>query len=169
MTDSALGLLGVDLDTVYASAGDLPIEQGVEAETRNGRAILAVAVSNQATGSLVVIQLASAEASASVQAVLASTGNCTTGRLAVAQTSVNSGQYAWYHTEINKEGRILGANACAPNVQLYVTTTGGVVDDATVSVGQIQGLFVKATASAGNTLLPCVAANLGIVQNAGVN
>src|SRR3990167_1071067 len=170
MTDSALNLLGVDLDVTYTSTDQLPaaVEVGTEVVPRNGRAILAKAVSGTPQFSLVVIELASAQASTSCHALLASTGNCTNGRLAIAQTSVGSAEWGWFHTEINKEGRVNAATACQPNVRLYVTTTGGVVDDATVSAGPIQGLFIKTSATSASAP-PCVANNMVVVQNAGGN
>jgi hypothetical protein len=168
MADTALHLLGVDLDNVYTSAGELPHAQGVEVVTQNGRAILARAASGVAQFSLVVLAPSSANASASTVALLGSTGNATQGRLAIAQTSVTSAGYGWFHTEINRDGKVLALDACLPNVRLYTTATGGAVDDATVSAGPIQGLFIKATAS-GTTAIPCVANNMVIVQNAAIN
>lgn len=141
MTDSALNQLGVDLDNTYTSAGELPFAQGEPIATKNGRAILGRAVSGIATYSLVVYAPSSAAASASVDIQLASATNVSGALLAVAQTSIASGNYGWVHIEAHKEGRIR-CGAAEVGVPLYLTTTGGQVDDAVTSGKALQGLWI---------------------------
>lgn len=148
--DSALGVLGVDLDANDASALH---DQGVEVATQDGRAVYAKAAAATPAGSLCTIAPSSATATLSVVATLVSTGNVNSapGFLAVNQVSVATGQYGWFYTEINRDGVVRVATGCEPWVPLYVTTTGGVVDDATVSAGRIEGLRVLESAASAST------------------
>lgn len=163
MADSALYLLGVDLDETYSSAGELPHAQGTEVATQDGKAVLAFAASTVATGSIVVLSPASASATASCVALLLSAGNDRDGRLAIAQTSVASARYGWFHTEKNKDGHVLASAGCSPaTVRVYVNDTG-IVDDATVS-SAIDGLFIQSTASAAAEVVAATWANLHISE-----
>ena len=141
MTDSAVGVLGVDLDNTYSSAGALPFAQGEPVATKNGRAILGRAVSGIAQYSLVAYAPSSAGASASVDVFLASAANVSGTLLAVAQTSVNSAEYGWFHIESHKEGRIR-CGVAETGVPLFLTTTGGQIDDALVSGKALAGLWI---------------------------
>lgn len=141
MTDSALNQLGVDLDNTYTSAGELPYAQGEPVATKNGKAILGRATSGIAQYSLVVYAPSSAAASASVDIKLASATNVSGALLAVAQTSIASAQYGWVHIECHKEGRVRCAVA-ETGVPLFLTTTGGQVDDAVTSGKALQGLWI---------------------------
>ena len=60
-------------------------------------------------------------------------------RVAWAQTSVPSGNFAWLQAGGSFRANLL-AN-CAPNVPLYTTGTAGALDDATVSGGLIGGVI----------------------------
>lgn len=149
MTDSAY-VLGVNLTQTYSSAGDLPFSQGEEVLTKNGRALLARAVSGTPTGSLVVYTPASSQASASVDIFLASVANISGKLVAVAMTSIASAEYGWVHTECNKEGKV----NCGPaetGVPLFLTTTGGRVDDAVTSGKALTGLHILASVASAST------------------
>lgn len=150
MTDSALGSLGVDLDNTYTSAGELPFAQGEPVRTKNGVAFLGRAVSGIAAGSLVVYQPASAQASASVDLFLASVANVSGKLLGVAMTSIASAQYGWVHTECQKEGKVRCAVA-ETGVPLFLTTTGGLVDDAVTSGKALTGLHILASVASAST------------------
>ena len=165
MVDSALNQLGVDLDRVDTSA---QYDQGTEVNTRNGKAVYVRAASAIAQFDFVVYAPASAAASTSVDAFPASTGNVGGKSFAVAQTSIASGSFGWVHTALHKEGRVKTAAACQPNVQLYTTGTGGVLDDATVSAGVIVGIEVL-TSAASASAPPCKASNIALVRNAAIN
>jgi hypothetical protein len=131
--DSALHVLGVDLDANDASAQH---DQGIEVVTQDGRAIYAKAAAN-------------AGATVSGIATLQSTGTINTaGVWAVAQASVSSGNFGWFYTEGRRDCVLRVAAACQPNVPLYTTGTAGVVDDATVSTAGLMNLRILTSASA---------------------
>ena len=146
--DSALGVLGVDLDRVDTSALH---EQGARIDTQNGRAVYAKAIASTGVGSLVLVAPSSAGAAVSVQATLVSTANVNSapGFLAFSNASIAAASYGWFYTEGNRDVRVKVAAAAAPLVPLYTTGTGGVLDDATVSTGRIQGVRILEAASAG--------------------
>lgn len=150
MTDSALGLLGVDLDNVYTSAGELPYPQGEPVRTKNGAAVLVKAGSAIAQYNLVAYSPSSAAASASVVAFPASLNNVSGKLFAVAQTSIASGSYGWVHTECEKEGRI-NAGVAETNVPLYLNNTAGLVDDAAVSGKALQNLWILASVASASS------------------
>lgn len=163
MADHPLNLLGVDLSATYTSAGELPHAQGIAVATKDGKAVLALAASGTARGSIVVLAPSSASAEASCVALLLSAGNDRDGRLAIAQTSVASAQYGWFHTEKNKDGRVLASAGVSPaTVRVYVNDTG-IVDDATVS-SAIDGLFIQSTASAASEVVAATWAGLHISE-----
>ncbi len=144
--DSALHVLGVDLDANDASAQH---DQGIEVVTQDGRAIYAKAASHCVPGHLVKVAPSSAGATVSVLATLQSTGTINTaGVWAVAQASVSSGNFGWFYTEGRRDCVVKVAAGCQPNVQLYTTTTGGVVDDATVSTAGLMNIRILTSASA---------------------
>jgi hypothetical protein len=149
MTDSAY-VLGVAITQTYVSAGDLPFAQGEEVRSKNGAVILGRAVSGIATGSLVCYTPSSSTASASVDLFLASVANATGKLFAVALTSINSAEYGWVHTECNKEGKVRSGVA-ETGVPLFLTTTGGLVDDAVTSGKALTGLFILASVASAST------------------
>lgn len=152
-SDSAIGLLGVNLDANDASAGVQGIAQGTEVITNHGKAVYAMAAGNSPGGSLCTVAPPSAAASASVVATLVSTGNVNSapGFLAVNQVDVSASRLGWFYTEIRRSGKVRVAADCQPFVPLYTTTTGGVVDDAVVSAGRIEGLRVLASAASASS------------------
>ena len=149
MSDSALGLLGVDLDNVYASAEDLPHAQGIPVDTAYGQAVLVKAGSAIAQYNLVVYAPSSAAASASIEAFPASLTNVSGRLFAVAQTSIAKGSYGWVHTEMNKSGRIT-CNVAETGVPLYLVGTGGHVDDAATSGKALQNLWILESVGSGS-------------------
>src|SRR5690349_1677163 len=66
------------------------------------------------------------------------TNSATSKRIAVAQTSIASSYFGW--VQVGGKGLVTLAANCAPNVPLYTTATGGVLDDAVVSGGLVIGL-----------------------------
>lgn len=144
--DTAIGVLGVDLDANDVSAQH---DQGLKVDTLDGKAIYAKAAANTPAFSFCKIIPSSAAASASVEAVLVSTGNfqSATGVLGINQADVSANQFGWFYTEGRRSVRVRVAIACEPFVPLYTTGTGGVVDDAVVSTGRIEGLQVLTSAA----------------------
>ena len=164
MTDSALGLLGVDLDQTYSASaagnGELPYAQGERVRTKNGEAVLVKAGIAIPQYSLVMFGPSSAAASASTVCVLASLTNATSGRLyAVAQTSIALSEYGWVHTESNKEGRIL-CNTAETGVPLFLLGSGGQVDDAVTSGKALTNLFILASVAASVSAPPAIWSNI---------
>lgn len=145
-SDTAIGVLGVDLDANDVSALQ---DQGLAVRTLDGKAIYAKAAANSPAYSLCKIIPSSAAASVSVEAVLVSTGNLysAAGILAINQADVSASQYGWFYTEGRRSVRVRVAVACEPFVPLYTTGTAGVVDDAVVSAGRIEGLQVLTSAA----------------------
>lgn len=63
-----------------------------------------------------------------------------------AQTSIASGYYGWVVRMGNKI-TINVADDCAAGARLFTTSTGGVLDDATVSEGHVVGIQLTTTSS----------------------
>jgi hypothetical protein len=141
MTDHALGLLGVDLDAVYTSVGELPHAQGIPVNTANGRVVLVKAGSAITQFALCVYAPSSAGASVSVDAFMASLTNVTSRLFAVAQTSIAMSSYGWLHIDCHKEGRVL-CNTAETGVPLFLLGSAGQVDDAVVSGKALEGLII---------------------------
>lgn len=163
--DSAIGVLGVDLDRADVSSEHYA---GLEVNTQHGRAIYARALAAAVPeGSLVGIAPSSAGATLSVVATLVSTGNLLNAQtLAISNTSVAVSSYGWFYTQSrNPNGvELRVATGCEPNVKLYTTATGGVVDDATISTGFLVGLTVLASAASASTV-PAVFHNIAAGYN----
>ena len=164
MTDSALGLLGVDLDQTYSASaagnGDLPYAQGEAVRTKNGEAVLVKAGIAIPQYSLVRYAPSSANASASTICVLASLTNATAGGLyAVAQTSIAVSEYGWVHSECQKEGRVL-CNTAETGVPLFLVASGGQVDDAVTSGKALTNLFILASVATSVSAPPAVWRNI---------
>ncbi len=141
--DTAIGVLGVDLDGTEVSAEH---DQGLQVNTRDGRAVYAKALLSAAPGALCLISPTSG--GQSVLATLVSTGNIASapGFLAINQVPVSTSAWGWFYTE-HIYGRVKTLIAAHPYVPLYTTATGGVVDDTTVSTGRIQGLMIHTSAT----------------------
>lgn len=140
MTDSAY-VPGVDLDQTYVSVEDLPFAQGEAVHTKNGVAILVQAQSAITAFDLCVFAPSSAAASASIDAFPASVANVSGRLFAVAQTAIAKSSYGWLHVDANKEGRVRCA-AAETGVPLFLTATGGVVDDAVTSGKALTGIWI---------------------------
>jgi hypothetical protein len=154
--DFAIGCLGVDLDRTDVSAQH---DRGLEVPTRDGAAVYARAAAATPEGSLCGIAPSSAGISASAAvATLTSTGNAQNFQIfGVSNTSVAVSSFGWFYTSMrNPRGaQIRGATAIQPNIPVYTTGTGGVVDDATASLGLLLGLRVLESAASASTV-PCV-------------
>ncbi len=152
-SDSSLGCLGVATDRTDTSSLH---DEGLEVVTQDGRAIYAQAAAATPAGSLVKVAPSSATATVSAVATLVSTGNINTGGIfAVSNVSVAVNSFGWFYTESRNPGAGLElrvAAACEPNVRLYTTATGGVVDDASVTAGQLLGLRVLESAASASTV-----------------
>lgn len=162
--DTAIGVLGVDLDANDVSALH---DQGLKVDTRDGKAIYAQALANTPAYSLCKVTPSSAAASASAVATLVSTGNLysAAGILAINQADVSATQFGWFYTEGRRSVRVRVATGCEPFVPLYTTGTGGVVDDGVVSAGRIEGLQVLTSAASASAPQALFANMIPITQD----
>lgn len=78
----------------------------------------------------------------------------TAGDVGFAQVAFAPNTYGWVMTH-SRPTVLLGAD-CQPSVQLYATTTGGLVDDTTTSA-KIQGLQATTSVTGATTSAACVA------------
>lgn len=81
------------------------------------------------------------------------TNSANSKRIAVAQTSIASSYFGW--VQVGGKPIVTLAANCAPNVPLYTTATGGVLDDAVVSGGLVIGLVAN-TSISNATAVTCV-------------
>jgi hypothetical protein len=77
---------------------------------------------------------------------LTTTNSASSKAVGFSQVALASGEYGWVAMQGSNIKVKLAAN-CAPNVRLYTTGTGGVLDDAIVSAGLIQGVIATITIS----------------------
>ena len=77
---------------------------------------------------------------------LTTTNAASSKMIGFAQTSMASASYGWVALQGNNIKVKLAAN-CAPNVRLYTTATAGVLDDAIVSAGFVEGVNATVTIS----------------------
>ena len=103
----------------------------------------------------------------SSKAILVSTLNAVSSRaVGFAQTSIASGKYSWVAIQGSNIQCHLAAD-CAPNVPLYTTGVGGVLDDAIASGGVMFGVVATVTIS-NTTAVRIIAHNPHIGQQIGV-
>lgn len=74
------------------------------------------------------------------------------GPLGVAMAICTSGAYGWY--QISGKALAMVASSCADNAALYLTATGGVVDDASVTGDKVL-LALAAQANTATTAAAC--------------
>lgn len=77
---------------------------------------------------------------------LTTTNSASSKAIGFSQVAVASGSYSWVALQGNNIKVNLAAD-CAPNVRLYTTATNGVLDDAIVSAGLVQGVIATVTIS----------------------
>ena len=113
-------------------------------------------------GHAVYVQAASAVAAYAAVSVrvndtvvpLTTTNAAASKAVGFAQVSIASAYYGW--VQLGGKPRVNVATACEPSVPLFTTATAGVLDDATVTGGLVEGIVALTTAS-GATSLTCVA------------
>jgi len=84
-------------------------------------------------------------------------------RVGFAQCSIASAFYGW--VQLGGAPLVNCAANCAPNVPLYLTSTVGVLDDATVSAAMVGGVTAQNTIS--NATAVTVAAGYPFITNQG--
>ena len=85
---------------------------------------------------------------------LTTTNSASSKAVGFAQASIASAYYGW--VQLGGKPRVNVATACEPNVPLFTTATGGVLDDATVTGGLVAGL-VATTSAASASAVTCIA------------
>lgn len=85
---------------------------------------------------------------------LTTTNSANSKAVGFAQTSIASASYGW--VQLGGRPRVSVATSCQPNVPLFTTATGGVLDDATVTAGLVAGL-VATTSAASASAVTCIA------------
>lgn len=143
------GLLGVNLSATYASAGALPMAVNTRVNSVDGgvyQLVKALSAVGQFDAVALLVQ-GSATTVFDMQVAPLTTTNATKTRgVAFAQTAIAVGEYGWVALE-GANLRVKVATACEPEVPLFTTATGGVLDDATVSASNIAGVFVVSSAA----------------------
>lgn len=141
MPFSTSPIAGVDLTSTYASIGVAPFAVGTQVDLSDG-------------GKAVFVQAASTVAAFDAVSILAdntavpitTTNSANSKRIGAAQVAIASSAYGW--VQFGGRPKVNLAANCAPNVPLYTTATGGVLDDAVVSTGLVLG--TTATVSISN-------------------
>jgi hypothetical protein len=104
-----------------------------------GQAMYVKALSEISTYACVLID------SSSVARMSTTALGVTIKRVGFAQTSIASAFYGW--VQLGGSPLVNCAANCAPNVPLYLTSTVGVLDDATVSAAMVAGVTAQNTIS----------------------
>lgn len=131
------GQVGVDLTATSSIAGFKP---GTTVNLSDGgQAVYVKATSEISTYAAVVIDASSAAL------MVTTTLSANNKRIGFAQTSIASAFYGW--VQLGGAPLVNCATNCAPNVPLFTTATSGVLDDATVSNGYVQGVIAQNTIS----------------------
>lgn len=140
MAFSTSHLAGVDLESSYPSIGAAPFAVGTVVDLSDGgKAVFVKAISTVAQYDVVGIL------GDSTAVPLTTTNSATTKRVAVAQVAIASNAFGW--VQVGGRPRAKLAANCAPNVPLYTTATGGVLDDAVVSTGLVLGTIAETSIS----------------------
>ena len=151
------GLVGVDLTDVQTTANAKFAVGTVVQLSDGGKATYVRALSTIAQFDAVGINAANAAFP------LETTNALTTKKVGFAQTAIASASYGWVHTAgIVKVNLALN---CDDNVPLYATSTGGVLDDATVS-GLLVGGITSTVTISNATAVTCIAAGGFVVTGA---
>lgn len=167
------GKLGIDLTAIFASASGasypaLPFTPGTRVTTsNNGVYMFARAASTVNQFDCVVFSTFGD--SASLTPILGAVPVTTTNAAALgyppvgfAQVAVTSAYYGWF--ALNGVVRVNLAVSCNPKVPLYTTATAGVLDDATVSAGYVNGLVANTSAASASAPY-CLANNVNLITS----
>lgn len=132
------GKIGIDLALTNSTA-DYKLGETANG-TLNSKWIYVYAASTVAQYDAVMIDQ-------SLNAVpLTTTNSASSKMVGFAQVAIASASYGW--VALQGDGiRVNAAANCAPNVYLYTTATGGVIDDAIVSAGALHGVITYDTIS----------------------
>ncbi len=158
------GKAGVNLTSTYASAGAAPFALGTTVKLSDGGEAQLVKSSASACSTFAAVVV-----NAAFVATPVTTGNVRSGgnQVGFAQTSIATGYVGW--VQYGGRPAVNLATNCAPFVPLYTTSTGGVLDDATVSGsgGMVMGVFAGASIS-NATAVTCIAGTGSTFANSAV-
>lgn len=155
------GTIGVKLTDTYASAGALPFAEGFVVRGNHASTWMLVKATSTIAQYDAVAILSTVSASAtgevSIGAVPITTTNmAAANHVGFAQTAITSAQYGW----VALSGNGLRVNcliAAQPAVPLFTTATAGSLDDATASVGYVQGVQILSSATSASAPAAIVA------------
>lgn len=147
MATATSGIIGVNLTRVDTSA---LFPTGTMVNLSDGGQAIYVKATSE------ISQYAAVLVDATANVVMLTTTNAANNkRIAFAQTSIQSAGFGW--VQMGGAPLVNCAANCAPNVPLYTTATAGVLDDATVTLGYVQGLIATNTIS-NATAITCIGA-----------
>lgn len=144
---------------VYSTTGTLGVNfTETEATTANAKFSIGQKERGSDGADYVFTRAASTVAAFDVVTILTdgtvaplTTANASVGSaIGFAQTAIASASFGWVATE----GPNLRVNVlanCAPSVMLFTTATGGHLDDATVTLGLVEGVMTQAAATSNAT------------------
>ena len=145
------GKLGVNLTEVISVTADSRFDIGVQVPASDG----ADYVYTRAASTVAAFDVVSILVDGTV--VPLTTDNASVGSaIGFAQTAIASASFGW----VALRGPNLKCNLltdCADNVMLFTTTTGGKLDDATVTLGLVEGVMSQTTIS-NATAVTCICA-----------
>lgn len=146
MTVSTTGVIGVALGNTDTSP-QFNLGTTVNLDD-GGQAVYVQAASTVATYAAVAVRVDN------TVVPLTTTNSANSKAVGFAQVSIASASYGW--VQLGGKPRVSVATSCQPNVPLFTTATGGVLDDATVTAGLIAGL-VATTSAASASAVTCIA------------
>ena len=146
MSISVSNMIGVSLD--YTDSSPSFAVGTVVNLSDGGQAVYVQAASTVATYAAVSLRVNN------TVVPLTTTNAASSKAVGFAQASIASAYYGW--VQLGGKPRVNVATACEPNVPLFTTATGGVLDDATVTGGLVAGL-VATTSAASASAVTCIA------------
>jgi len=146
------GTLGADLAETISVTADARFDIGMQVRASNGADyVYARALSTVAAYDVVSILVDGTVAP--LTTVNASVGSA----IGFAQTAIASASFGW----VALRGPNLGIKVladCAISVMLFTTATAGELDDATVTLGLVEGVMIQAAATSNATASTAVCA-----------
>ena len=145
MPHSTDGKLGVKLTETISVTADSRFDIGMQVPASDG----ADYVYTRAGGTVAAGDVVSILVDGTVAAITTTTASVGSA-VGFAQTAIAAGSFGW----VALRGPNLQVNvlaACAPEVMLFTTSTAGHLDDATVTLGLVEGVMTQAAATANAT------------------
>jgi hypothetical protein len=145
MVHSARGTLGVDFTATEATTANKAFELNHQELGSDG----ADYIYTRAAAAVAAGDVCSILVDGTVTPITTATASVGSA-LGFAQTAIASGSFGFVATRgPNLQVNVL-AN-CAPSVMLFTTSTAGALDDATVTLGLVEGVMTQAAATSNAT------------------